>query len=192
METKLTPRDVWILSLLPLAAAAVLAWMWAAPLCRDAFAQRRVRASLDDAETLRARAAAAKARSKQLEAGLDDLRAELAAEAESSGELLPPDPPPPVLARLKMLAELCRETGVQTISWVRVDAQLSGSLESDGLPVDGASEYWCFRVRATLGEVAELLRRVERTPSTLLVDSVAAAGTPLPDERMEWTMTLWL
>ena len=35
METKLTPRDVWILSLLPLAAAVVLAWMWTAPLCRE-------------------------------------------------------------------------------------------------------------------------------------------------------------
>jgi len=192
METKLTRRDVWLLSLTPFAAAAVLAWMWTVPLCRDAAGQWRARRALDDGETLLARADAAKARARELEAGLETLRAELADEEKNSGELLPPDPPPPLLARLKTLAELCRETGVQTLSSVRVDAQRSGSMDTDGLPVDAASEYWCFRLRATFAEVADLLRRVERTPSTLLVDSVAAAGVPLPDERMEWTMTLWL
>lgn len=193
MEWRLTERDWWWFAAMPLAAAALLAWLWTAPLAAAAREARREREALGGEEVLKARIEGARARARAAEASLAATKERLAAEDAAAGdEVLPPAEPPGTLKRLQGVQELCRECGVQVLSSARSDADRSGSLGRAGLPVDAASEYWAFRIRATLEEATALLRAIEAAPSTTLVDSLALAAMPMPGEKLDWTMTLWL
>ena len=188
METKLTERDRLWLALAPFAAAAVLAWMWTAPLCREMLAAEKTHASLGSEEMQRDRILAAQVAVRDAQRKLDETRAEIESAERDDGEVLPPAVPPGAAERFRTLTGLCRDAGLQILKSGRTDANRSGSLQAAGLPVDDASEYWSCKLRGTMEQVADLLRRLRDTPTTIL----AARGVWTASATLRMTSSVML